>query len=124
MCHYYIYYHESGTRTFSSLITVCTLYIYDGKLNTNFTLWKNSLLQISGNYQSPTYSPLIKNFNSKLPIICQIRYYQIFALWYFIKADRKNELIQNRKYITLSTIGCIALNLARNTSFANYAFLS
>ncbi len=35
---------------------------YDGKLNTNFTLWKNSLLQISGNYQSPTYSPLIKNY--------------------------------------------------------------
>lgn len=35
---------------------------YNGKLNTNFTLWKNSILQLSGSYQSPTYSPLIKNY--------------------------------------------------------------
>lgn len=56
---------------------------------------------IISDFENRLDSPLIKNFNSKLPIICQIRYYQIFALWYFIKADRKNELIQNRKLIKL-----------------------
>lgn len=46
-------------------------------------------------------SPLIKDFSTKLPVICQIRYYQIQALWFFIQADRKNELVQNRKLIKL-----------------------
>ncbi len=37
-------------------------YSYNGKMNNNFTPWKKSMLQISANYQSPTFSPLIKNF--------------------------------------------------------------
>ena len=37
-------------------------YSFNGKVNNNFTLWKKSILQVSGNYQSPTYSPLIKNY--------------------------------------------------------------
>jgi hypothetical protein len=35
---------------------------FDGKVNNNFTPWKKSILQVSGNYQSPTYSPMIKNY--------------------------------------------------------------
>jgi len=37
-------------------------YSFNGKMNNNFTPWKKSMLQISANYQSPTYSPLTKNF--------------------------------------------------------------
>lgn len=37
-------------------------YSFNGKMNNNFTPWKKSILQISANYQSPTFSPLIKNF--------------------------------------------------------------
>ncbi len=37
-------------------------YSFNGKVNNNFALWKKSLLQVSGNYHSPTYSPLIKNY--------------------------------------------------------------
>jgi hypothetical protein len=35
---------------------------FNGKINNNFTPWKKSMLQISASYQSPTYSPLIKNY--------------------------------------------------------------
>lgn len=37
-------------------------YSFNGKMNNNFTPWKKSMLQISAIYQSPTFSPLIKNF--------------------------------------------------------------
>jgi len=37
-------------------------YSFNGKLNTNFSFSKTSLLQLSGNYQSETYSPFIKNY--------------------------------------------------------------
>lgn len=35
---------------------------FNGKINNNFTPWKKSMLQVSANYQAPTYSPLIKNY--------------------------------------------------------------
>ncbi len=35
---------------------------FNGKMNNNFTPWKKSMFQISANYQSPTYSPLVKNY--------------------------------------------------------------
>jgi ferric enterobactin receptor len=34
---------------------------YNWKLNTNLNLWKNSVFQVSGNYQSEVISPFIKN---------------------------------------------------------------
>lgn len=37
-------------------------YSWNGKVNTNFTLWKKSILQITANYQAPSYSPFIKNY--------------------------------------------------------------
>lgn len=37
-------------------------YSFNGKLNTNFALSKRTLFQLSGNYQSATYSPFIKNY--------------------------------------------------------------
>ena len=37
-------------------------YSVDSKINNNFTPWKRSMIQVSANYQSPTYSALTKNY--------------------------------------------------------------
>lgn len=52
--------YVDGTAV-GSLYTVDN-YSYNAKLNQNFTPWKQSMIQISGIYQSPTYSPLVKNY--------------------------------------------------------------
>ncbi len=59
-------------------------YSFNGKMNNNFTPWKKSMLQISGNYQSPNYSPLIKNYGQ-----------------YYVDASFKQDLFNKRLSISL-----------------------
>lgn len=57
---------------------------FNGKLNQNFTPWKHSMLQVSGNYQSPTFSPLVKNFGQ-----------------YYVDASFKQDLYDKKFSISL-----------------------
>ncbi|UMY65585.1 MULTISPECIES: outer membrane beta-barrel family protein [unclassified Flavobacterium] len=56
----------------------------NGKMNHNFTPWKKSMLQISGNYQSPTFSPLVKNFGQ-----------------YYVDASFKQDLYNKKLSVSL-----------------------
>lgn len=57
---------------------------FNGKINNNFTPWKKSMLQISANYQSPTYSPLIKNYGQ-----------------YYVDASFKQDLMNKKISISI-----------------------
>ena len=57
---------------------------FNGKMNNNFTPWKKSMLQISANYQSPTYSPLIKNYGQ-----------------YYVNASFKQDLLDKKLSISV-----------------------
>lgn len=59
-------------------------YSFNGKMNNNFTPWKKSMLQISANYQSPTYSPLIKNYGQ-----------------YYVDASFKQDLLDKKISISI-----------------------
>lgn len=50
-----------GTNVSSDYIS--DNYSWSAKINTNFTLWKKSILQFTANYQSPTYSPSIVSYS-------------------------------------------------------------
>jgi hypothetical protein len=90
---------EEVNSKINSYLSYTQLYSYCLVLMRKMVSQRNKT--IIAEFEKKLESPLVKNFNSKLPLICQIRYYQIFALWYFIQGDRKNELIQNRKLIRL-----------------------
>jgi ferric enterobactin receptor len=70
---------------------------YNGKINNNFNPWKNSMLQISAIYQSPTYSPLIKNYGQ-----------------YYVDASFKQDLLN--KKISLS-IRCTDIFLSQKRNY-------
>jgi len=57
---------------------------FNGKLNNNFNPWKKSMLQISASYQSPTYSPLIKNYGQ-----------------YYVDASFKQDLLDKKISISI-----------------------
>lgn len=57
---------------------------FNGKINNNFTPWKKSMLQISANYQSPTYAPLIKNYGQ-----------------YYVDASFKQDLLDKKISISI-----------------------
>ena len=59
-------------------------YSFNGKMNNNFTPWKKLMLQISANYQSPTYSPLIKNYGQ-----------------YYVDASFKQDLLDKKISISV-----------------------
>jgi hypothetical protein len=70
---------------------------FNGKMNNNFTLWKKSMLQLSANYQSPTYSPLIKNYGQ-----------------YYVDASFKQDLLD--KKISIS-VRCTDLFLTQRRNY-------
>ncbi len=70
---------------------------FNGKINNNFTPWKKSMLQLSANYQSPTYSPLIKNYGQ-----------------YYVDASFKQDLLD--KKISIS-IRCTDLFLTQRRNY-------
>ena len=86
-------------------------YSFNGKMNNNFTPWEKSMLQISANYQSPTYSPLIKNFGQ-----------------YYIDASFKQDLYNKKLSISIRctdifltqrrNYDLIASNFSVNSRFA------
>lgn len=59
-------------------------YSFNGKMNNNFSPWKKSMLQFSANYQSPTYSPLIKNYGQ-----------------YYVDASFKQDLLDKKISISV-----------------------
>ena len=70
---------------------------FNGKINNNFAPWKKSMLQISANYQSPTYSPLIKNYGQ-----------------YYVDASFKQDLLD--KKISIS-IRCTDIFLSQRRNY-------
>ena len=72
-------------------------YSFNGKMNNNFTPWKKSMLQISASYQSPTFSPLIKNFGQ-----------------YYVDASFKQDL--HNKKLSLS-IRCTDIFLTQRRNY-------
>lgn len=62
---------------------------------------KTRSASVQKEYRILLQQPHIKRIKTGLPLICRIRYHQVHAGWFFIEADRTQELKHNRSLLQL-----------------------